>query len=142
MRLNLSNAYGSKFWANLFWVTLVDPFWAKKVFQCSTMTVRLHLVEVFYWDRKNMIVKLYLVELIVRVNYINNVNKHLNMKHVCMFVNKAWLKNCSLKDMGINKAGLMCPAISSKMTCSKSAKSYFSLQVFLIVNRFAMKFNA
>ena len=33
-----------------------------------------------------MIVKLYLVELIVRVNYINNVNRHLNMKHVCMFL--------------------------------------------------------
>ena len=33
-----------------------------------------------------MIVNLYLVELIVRVNYINNVNRHLNMKNVCMFL--------------------------------------------------------
>ena len=33
-------------------------------------------------------------------------------------------KNCSLKSLGINKKGLVCPAISSKMTCSKSAKKY------------------
>ena len=37
---------------------------------------------------------------------------------------KALLKNCSLKNIYIDKKGLICLAISSKMTCSKSTKTY------------------
>ena len=33
-------------------------------------------------------------------------------------------KNCSLKKIDINKKGLICPAISGKMTCLKSTKMY------------------
>ena len=50
-----------------------------------------------------------------------------NDKRQCLSIfnpSKTWLKNCSLKNIYIDKKGLICLAISSKMTCSKSTKTY------------------